>query len=134
MSKDRNNSIDNFQEHGYTCRVCAKRKPRIEFPGKGRRGYICKQCAKVPLTQRVKIQQSDEIFHYMRRSRITDENIARLQQLQKSRYKNVAELADLVLKVAQTRPFRKGRLKDLAQNDPALLNALRNAGLVMKHS
>ncbi len=131
MNKNDSHTHPTSENPGFTCRVCGKRKPKQAFPGKGRRGYICLDCAKVPLGLRISSQQEEEIFHYMRQARITDETIARLQVLQASTKEKVAHLAALVLEVARIKPYRKGRLKELARENPELLEKLRQAELVM---
>ena len=67
----------------------------------------------------------------MRQAKITEETIARLQVLQASRNEKVTHLAALVLEVAAIKPYRKGRLKELARENRELLDRLRHAGLVM---
>jgi hypothetical protein len=131
MNRNDNHTHPTADNPGFTCRVCGKRKPKHAFPGKGRRGYICLDCAKVPLGQRISSQQEEEIFHYMRQAKITEETIARLQVLQASRNEKVTHLAALVLEVAAIKPYRKGRLKELARENRELLDRLRHAGLVM---
>ena len=131
MNKNTNHSHTTPEHPGFSCRVCGKRKPKLAFPGKGRRGYICLECAKIPLAERIKIQHADEIFHYMRQAKMSDETVLRLQTLQASKNNHVAMLATLVLEVAALKPYRKGRLKELARDNPELLDRLRNAGLVM---
>ncbi|MCH8215258.1 MAG: hypothetical protein IH892_00660 [Planctomycetes bacterium] len=118
---------------GFTCRVCGIRKPREAYPAKGRRGYICQACAKVSLPKRIRLQQEEEIFHFLRQACISPANQARLETLTALRSSAVASKASLVLEVARSYPFKKNRLRDMSRENPALLQKLREVGLVMSY-
>ncbi len=134
-AKPKKKSTDSggFQPSGFTCRVCGVRKPRGAYSGKGRRGYICQDCAKVSLPKRVRLQQEEEIFHFLRQACISPSNQARLETLAALRSSAITSKAALVLEVAKSYPFKKNRLRDMSRDDPALLQKLREAGLVMSH-
>jgi len=57
--------------------------------------------------------------------------MARLRDLTKSENARTAELAGLVLEVAEVKPFKKRRLKVLAQKVPELLDRLEQTGLIL---
>ena len=122
-----------FQLSGFTCRVCGIRKPREAYSGKGRRGYICQACATVPLPKRIRLLQEEEIFHFLRQACISPSNQARLETLAALRSSAVTSKASLVLEVAKSYPNKKNRLRDMSRDNPALLQRLREAGLVMSH-
>ena len=122
-----------FAPTGFTCRVCGVRKLREAYSGKGRRGYICQACAKVSLPQRIRLQQEEEIFHFLRQACISPANQARLETLTALRSSAVASKASLVLEVARSYPFKKNRLRDMSRENPALLQKLREVGLVMSY-
>ena len=118
---------------GFTCRVCGIRKPKEAYPAKGRRGYICQACAKVSLPKRIRLQQEEEIFHLLRQACISPTNQARLATLAVLPNRGIAAKASLVLEVAKSYPFKKNRLRDMSRENPALLQKLREARLVMPH-
>lgn len=84
----------------------------------------------MPKEKRDEIGQSDEIFGFMEQSHISDRNVARLRTLTVSPNPQVAQLAALVLEVALVKPYKKRRLKVLAQTRKDLIEKLRQAGLI----
>jgi hypothetical protein len=66
----------------------------------------------------------------MNQSHISDKNILRLQVLSESKDSRIAQLASLVLQVARIKPYKKRRLKVLAQQNIDLLDALEKTGLI----
>ena len=65
----------------------------------------------------------------MRQSRISEKNVQRLETLRASDDERVAELADVVLEVAQVKPRKKGRHRMLARDRRDLLQRLDETGL-----
>ena len=122
-----------IQPSGFTCRVCGIRRPREAYSGKGRRGYICQTCATISLPKHIRLQQEEEIFHLLRQACISPTNQARLATLAILPNRGIAAKASLVLEVAKSYPFKKNRLRDMSRENPALLQKLREARLVMPH-
>jgi hypothetical protein len=60
-------------------------------------------------------EQEDEIFGFLKRSHISEKNIARLKVLVSSENPRIAELANIVLEVALVKPYKNRRLKTLAR-------------------
>lgn len=118
---------------GHYCRICARTRANETFSGKGHKSHICKDCARMPKADRQGIEQQDEIFGFLRQSRISARNMTRLGTLAISDNARTAELAGLVLEVAEATPFKKRRLKILARNRSDLLDALENTGLIQAH-
>jgi hypothetical protein len=87
----------------------------------------------LPKEEREEIQQRDEIFDYLRQSHISDKNVSRLRRLAASPNEQVAELAGVVLEVAEIRPYKKRRLKELARKNRDLLRKLDETGLILAH-
>lgn len=85
----------------------------------------------MPKEEREAIEHEDEIFGYMRQSRISEKNVSRLEHLAESPNTTIAELAKLVLQVAEVKPHKRRRLKALAQKRPDLLEKLEETGLIM---
>jgi hypothetical protein len=87
----------------------------------------------MPKEKREAIEKKDEIFNYLRQSHISEKNVARLRKLAGSDNKEIAELAAIVLEVAEVKPYRKRRLKVLARERQDLLRKLDETGLIMAH-
>jgi len=121
------------KRRGHYCRICGSRKPNEAFSGKGHRIHACKKCARLPKEKREEIEQKDEIFDYLRQSHISDKNVSRLRKLAASPNEQVADLAGIVLEVAEIKPYKKRRLKELARKNRDLLQKLNETGLVLAH-
>ena len=121
------------KRRGHFCRICGNRKPNEAFSGKGHRTHVCKKCAQLPKEKRDEIEHKDEIFGYLRQSRISDKNMSRLRDLAVSRNGQVAELAEIVLEVAEVRPQKRNRLRELAKKNQDLLHRLEKTGLILAH-
>ena len=118
------------KRHGHYCRICDKRRSNEAFSGKGHRIHVCKKCARLPKEE---IEQKDEIFNYLRQSHISEKNVSRLKNSAVSPNEGIAELAEIVLEVAEVRPYKKRRLKELARNRRDLLHKLDKTGLILAH-
>jgi hypothetical protein len=121
------------KRHGHYCRICHSRKPNEAFSGKGHRIHVCKKCALLPKEKREEIQCKDEIFSYLRQSHISDINMSRLRKLALSHNEEIAEFAGIVLEVAEIKPYKKRRLKELERQRHDLLNKLKETGLILAH-
>ena len=127
------NSQGKIKPPGYYCRVCKVRKLRDEFPGKADKGRVCKACATVSTGERLGIRHEEEIYHFLRQAGLTAKTRERLEYLAQSKNKNTKELAVLILKVAEIAPYKKGRLKILAEIAPDLLKKLQDLGLIASY-
>ena len=121
------------KRRGHYCRICGAVKPNEAFSGKGHRTHVCKACARKPKAEREDIEQSDEIFNYLRQSHISGKNVRRLRELTQSKNGKIAELAAIVLEVAEVTPCKKRRLKVLARQRRDLIRKLDETGLIMAH-
>lgn len=121
------------KRRGHYCRICGNRRPNEAFSGKGHRIHVCKKCARLPKEKREEIEQKDEIFNYLRQSHISEKNVSRLKNLAVSPNEGIAELAEIVLEVAEVRPYKKRRLKELARKRRDLLHKLDKTGLILAH-
>jgi len=119
---------------GHYCRICGRQRPNEQFSGKGHRIHVCKRCQAKPKSERQVIENTDEIFRFMRQSHISGKNVMRLEQMVKSENPHVATLAAIVLRVARVKPYRTRRLKFLAQRHAELLRELEDTGLVLSRS
>jgi len=113
--------------------MCGSLKPNEAFSGKGHRIHVCKQCARLPKEEREEIECKDEIFSYLSQSRISDKNVSRLRKLAISPNEQIAELARIVMQVAEIEPSKKRRLKELARRNRDLLHKLDETGLTLAH-
>jgi len=118
---------------GHYCRICGRTRPNEKFSGKGHRTHVCRDCAQLPKPSRDAIEQEKEIFNYLNQSHITAKNTARLRQLAASEDQRIAELAAIVIEVAQIKPFKRRRLQVLARETRDLLDALQRTGLIDAH-
>jgi succinylglutamate desuccinylase len=87
----------------------------------------------MPKPSRDAIEREEEIFDYLRQSHISAKNTARLRQLAASQDPRIAELAAIVIEVAQVKPFKRKRLQVLARERRDLLAALERTGLMDAH-
>jgi hypothetical protein len=118
---------------GHFCRICGSLKPNEAFSGKGYRIHVCKKCARLPKEKREEIEYKDEIFNYLHQLHISDKNVSRLRKLVVSPNEQIAELAGIVLEVAEIKPYKKRRLKELAMKRRDLLHKLDETGLILAH-
>ena len=118
---------------GHYCNICGRSRPNEKFTGKGHRNHICKDCAKMPKEEQEAIEHEEEIFNYLQQSNISPKNISRLKKLADSGDSKIAELAGIVLEVAQVKPHKKRRLKILAKERRDLLRKLEETGLIVAH-
>jgi hypothetical protein len=70
----------------------------------------------------------------MEQSHISEKNVARLKTLTKSENSRVADLAAVVLKVAEVKPYKTRRLKFLAKTHPEILRDLEKTGLIIAYN
>ena len=115
------------------CRICHCLRPNEAFSGKGHQIHICKRCARLPKEEREKILFEDEIFKFLKQSHISEQNVSRLRTLAASPYERIAGLAEIVLEVAEIKPYKKKRLKELAGKRRDLLQKLEDTGLILAH-
>ncbi len=118
---------------GHYCRICGSLKPNEAFSGKGHRTHVCKKCARLPKEKREEIECKDEIFNYLRQSHISDKNVSRLRKLSVSPNEQIAALAGIVLDVAEIKPYKKRRLKELVKKRRDILHKLEETGLILAH-
>ncbi len=75
----------------------------------------------------------NEIFGYLKQSHISEKNVKRLKQLVDSESDKIAKLANIVLEVADVKPYKRRRLKVLARERRDLLQKLEETGLILAH-
>ena len=118
---------------GHYCRICGRIRPNEKFSGKGHKIHVCIECARKPKEEIDYIEQSEEIFGFLKQSHISRKNISRLKTLSKSTNQKIAEYAYIVLEVGQITPYKKRRLKILARKRRDLLHKLDETGLILAH-
>ena len=119
---------------GHYCRICRRERANEQFSGKGHRIHVCKRCRAKPKTERRAIEDQDDIFRFLKQSHISEKNVLRLRQMEKSDNPQVASLAEIVLEVARLKPYKTRRLKFLARKHPELLRKLEVTGLIFAHT
>ncbi len=119
---------------GHYCRICGAIRPNEKFSGKGHKIHVCRKCELKPKEERENIEQEDEIFGFLKQSHISMKNVRRLKVLALSDNERIAELANIVLEVAEVRPYKKRRLKILAKERRDLFLKLRVTGLIFAHN
>jgi len=118
---------------GHYCRICGRIRPNEKFSGKGHRIHVCKECARIPKEERQAVELQEEIFGFLKQSRISEKNVVRLRELAAADDVQTAELASIVIEVARVKPYKKRRLKVLARERRDLLDALERTGLIFAH-
>ncbi len=118
---------------GHFCRICGCRKSNESFSGRGHATHVCQKCARMPKERRENIEAQDELFRFLKQSHISDKNVSRLKVLMASADAEVAELAAVVLAVAEVHPYKRRRLKFLARNRRDLIEKLDSTGLIFAH-
>jgi hypothetical protein len=63
------------------CRICDRGRPNEKFTGRGHRDHICKDCQRLPRSEREEIEGMDELSGFLEQSNISAENIVRLEIL-----------------------------------------------------
>jgi hypothetical protein len=119
---------------GHYCRICGRERPNEQFSGKSHRIHVCKQCQRLPKSQRRTTEDRDDSFGFMQQSHISKKNLARLEHLAKSEEPRLAHLAAIVLEVARVTPYKRRRLKILARHHRELLRKLDETGFVFAHT
>ncbi len=70
---------------GRWCRICGRTRPNEKFSGKGHNNCICKECSRKPRDELDEIDQSEEIFSFLKQSNISKKNITRIEKLRASK-------------------------------------------------
>lgn len=115
---------------GHYCRICGRNRPNEKFSGKGHKIHVCKECSRLPKEERESIEQKEEIAGFLNQSNISAKNITRLKTLVGSDNAEIAELAKVVLEVAQFKPHKKRRMKMLARERRDILKKIEDTGLI----
>ncbi len=115
---------------GHYCRICGRYRANEKFSGKGHKIHVCKDCARLPVEERLAIEQEDEITGFLKQSNISQPNLVRLKTLAASPNSEIAQLGRLVLEIARTHTQKKGRLPFLARERKDLLAQLEETGLI----
>lgn len=121
------------QAVGHYCRICGESRPNESFSGRGHKTHVCKRCARLPKEQRDAAEQTDAIYSFLHQSHISAKNLACLREWARSKNREVAELARIVIEVAEVKPHKKRRLRVLAIERPDLLRKLEETGLIFAH-
>ncbi|MEN9362140.1 MAG: hypothetical protein RL095_3675 [Verrucomicrobiota bacterium] len=112
------------------CWICAAERPREAFTKRGRAERLCRNCIAMPEQESRAAEQGFEMWEMSLQKNISAKNIARLRLLRGSRDFEVAQLADLMLRLALFHPRKKRRVNHLMVQAPWLLFELEKAGLV----
>ena len=106
---------------GHYCRICGRHQPNEKFSGKGHRIHVCKECARLPRQEREAIELQDELYGFLNQSHISPKNRKRLALLSQSPDPEISDMAQLILKIAEVKPYKRRRLKFLREKHPVLL-------------
>ncbi len=110
---------------GHWCRVWDRVRRNERFSGKGHRHHICKECQKLPKSERAAILREQELWGYLNQSNISKRNRRRLEELTHCTDPDQAAMAAVILDVARAKPHRKKRYRYLARHHPELLRRLK---------
>src|SRR6266481_6129317 len=100
---------------GHYCRICGQNRPNEQFSGSGHKNHICKKCTKRPKDEIQNIEIEQEIWSYLNQSAISLKNLERLKTLTNLSNVEIANMASLVLEIAQLYPYKKKRFAQLAK-------------------
>lgn len=115
---------------GHYCRICGRYRANEKFSGKGHKVHVCEDCARLPVEERLAIEQEDEIAGFLEQSNISQANMLRLKRLAASPNSEIARLSQLILEIARVHPEKKGRLSFLARERKDLLAQLEETVLI----
>lgn len=118
---------------GHYCKICGRQRANEKFSGRGHGTHVCKDCAAMPKVEREAIELEEEIFGFLHQSHISAKNISRLRSLLASTNSRIRDLAAIVVEVAAITPYKKRKLKVLAQKRPDLMEKLVETGLIFAH-
>ena len=112
------------------CRICRRHRANESFSGKGHARHICKKCSRLPTSEIRLIEETEELYRFLRQSNISTKNLARLGVLRNSPEPGTAKLAKLILHIAVAKPHKKKRIKFLARNRRDLIDRMVEIGLL----
>jgi hypothetical protein len=112
---------------GHWCRICGRRRPNEAFSGRGHRDCICRDCQKLPKSERERVDVTRELFGYVEQSRISEKNLRRLAELAGHEDPEIREHAAALLDIARVYPGKRKRWARLARSHPALFRRYREA-------
>lgn len=93
---------------GHYCRICGRYRANEKFSGKGHKIHVCEDCARLPVEERLAIEQEEEITGFLKQSNISQANMLRLKRLAASPNSEIARLSRLILEIARVHPEKKG--------------------------
>jgi len=105
---------------GCYCRLCGRERANEKFSGKGHGVHICKDCWNLPPPRKERIDKEEEILGFLRQSRISSKNRARLVVLSEHADAELQHLAVIVLRVSKSSEGKRKRWKKVSGIDPAL--------------
>ncbi|MHB8766444.1 MAG: hypothetical protein ACYDA8_19190 [Deferrisomatales bacterium] len=118
------------KRRGHYCYLCGRHRPNEAFSGRGHARHRCKECSRRPRAERECLEVTEELWGYWFQSRLSPKNLVRLQVLEAHDDAELRATAALVRAVGLAHPGRKGRLRYLRREHPALLERLVAHGLV----
>jgi hypothetical protein len=115
---------------GHFCWMCGRVRANEEFSGRGHRQHLCRECARLPLSERERKQRLDQLRAMLVEQRVlSPKNIRTARDWARSEDSEVRELAQLVADIGQVHPSRKRRLSFLQARHPELCARMIAAGV-----
>jgi hypothetical protein len=105
---------------GHICWICGRQRPNEAFSGKGHKTHVCKECRRLPAAQREKSQIEEDLYGFVRQSRISEKNMARLEVWAAHDDTEIREVAVVLLQVAEIAPGKRKRWKRVREANPEL--------------
>lgn len=84
---------------------------------------------RLPREQRRRIEEKEEIAGFLGQSNISEKNLARLKALAASPDAEVARMAELVLEIGESHPYKRKRIQFLIRERKDLLTRHEEMGL-----
>jgi len=113
---------------GRFCRICGRDRPNEKFSGKGHKIHVCKDCQKMPKTERERIEIVDELHGFVWQSRISEKNRKRLKVLLEHEDPTIKDLACLLLQIAAIAEGRRKRWAKIREKDRDLYRQCEELG------
>lgn len=111
------------------CWMCGRSRANERFSGRGHRDHVCRECQKLPATEKDRRRALIDMERMLEQSRISEKNVRYLRSLTSSPVPEVAEWAAVLLEMARLHPGRRHRLRRLKRY-PELWARMHRLGIV----
>ncbi|HYM61514.1 MAG TPA: hypothetical protein VEZ11_11555 [Thermoanaerobaculia bacterium] len=115
---------------GNFCWMCERIRPNEAFSGKNHHRHLCRECARLPKSERERKRWLDALWEMLhRQSNISRKNLQMAAMWASEGDAEVAALANLVIDIGIAHPHRRKRLPFIRRNRPELWKRMVAAGM-----